>query len=76
MAKRPGQIFELSDKRKCIIYNDQPLFNHGRVIFTLLNDDLSLMMDEKGKQKVLIKSKQEYVRMFESKEMIRIGFVD
>lgn len=76
MAKHPGQIMQLPDQRKCIVYNDQPLFAKGKIIFHLLNEDLSLTLGDDQKQKVLIKSKQEYVRLCESGEMTRIGYVD
>lgn len=74
MNKKPGIMFELPDKRKAIVYNNQPLMKEkGKVIINLLNDDLSLKMVNSNPS-LLMKSVEIYNEEVQTWKMM--GYVD
>lgn len=74
MGKTSGQLIKLSDGRMGIIYNDQPLFKQGKIVINLVNDDYTLILDDNGKPKILVKGKAEYEELMKDAKLI--GFVD
>jgi hypothetical protein len=73
--KNPGTLIQLSDGRKCIVYNKQPLFaEKGKVILHLLDEDLKLIPDEKNNPKIIMKDVTVYNEEMQAAKLI--GYVD
>ena len=73
MLKNKGRIIKLSDGRRCIINNIQPLLEEKKkIILHLVDEDNNPLKDENGKSKILIKTVED----FNNDLKILIGFVD
>jgi len=77
MRGNPGQILQLSDGRKCIMHNKQPLLQEkGKVVLHLIDDNFSPINDETGKQKTLIWTVDHYNLQVQEKMVTGIGMID
>lgn len=66
---------QLPDKRKCIVYRIQPLQEqHGKIILHLVGDDYERLKDDKGKDRILMKSVEQFNE--EALMWTLIGYVD
>jgi len=73
MLKNKGRIIKLSDGRRCIVNNTQPLLEEKKkIILHLVDEDNNPLKDENGKSKILIKTVED----FNNDLKILIGFVD
>lgn len=74
MSRRSGTIAQMSDGRKIIIFNDQPLLkDKKKVVVYLINEDYELIIDN-GEPKTLLFDLKVYNEA--AKTWTAIGKVD
>lgn len=73
----PGTLARLSDGRQVIIYNSQPLIaTKSKVVLTLLNEDLSIALDENKKPRTILLGNVEFDIKCSQREIVAFGKVD
>jgi len=73
MSKKSGTIIKLSDGRRCIVNNVQPLLEEKKkIILHLVDEDNNPLKDENGKSKILVKNFDDYNNDLK----IIIGYID
>lgn len=68
VMKNPGKIFKMPDDRKVILYSDQPLFDKGKFVLYLVNDNFETL------GKTLLKDIKTFPDEMKTYELI--GYVD
>ena len=77
MRGKPGILLELADKRKVIVYNDQPLLEtKGVVVLNLIDDEYKLILNEQEKPKTILKTVHKYNLENQNELNKVIGYVD
>ncbi len=70
-------MLQLSDGRKVLIYNKQPLLKEkGKIVMNLIDESLNLIKDENGKPKIIFKDLGVYNSEVLEGVIKLIGYVD
>lgn len=75
MAKKPGKLILLDDKRTVIVYDEQPLLkDKGKLVMYLVDSKHNLLRDFTGKPKTVLKTFTEYKEALSSGKMSIVGY--